>query len=56
MSKYEIYESIAAGFHAPAEEQSRYSIDLDSYVIEHPNTSVLVRVKGESMREAGIYP
>lgn len=56
MKKYYIYESISAWFHAPAEEQSRHSVDLESYVIEHPNTSVLVRVKWESMIQAGIHP
>lgn len=56
MAEYEIYESIAAWFQSPGEEQSRYSVDLDSYVIEHPNTSVLVRVKWESMVYAWIYP
>jgi len=55
MSQYYIYESIQAWFHAPAEEQSRYSVELNNYVIEHPNTSVLLRVQGESMISAGIY-
>ncbi len=56
MSEYYIYESIAAWFQAPAEEQSRYSVELNTYIIEHPNTSVLLRVQGESMLGAGIYP
>lgn len=51
-----IYNSIQAGFNTPADEESRYTMDIASYVIERPNTSVLVTVKWESMIDAGIYP
>ncbi len=56
MWNYDIYESITAWFAAPAEESSRYSVDLERYLLEHPITSILVSVKGDSMINAGISP
>lgn len=56
MTVYEVYESVTAGFAAPAEEQTRYSMDLERYIIEHPTSSLLVSVKGDSMIDAGIFP
>lgn len=56
MTAYDIYESVSAGFASPGEEQTRYSVDLERYIIEHPTSSLLVSVKGDSMIEAGIFP
>lgn len=56
MTYYDIYESVTAGFAAPTEEQTRYSVDLERYIIEHPTSSLLVSVKGDSMIDAGIFP
>jgi repressor LexA len=49
-----LFESVRAGFPTPASEENRYDIDIDSYLIEHPASTVLVRIKGDSMRDAGI--
>ena len=46
---------IQAGFPSPAHDFSESSLDLNSYVIRHPNATFFVRVQGESMREAGIF-
>lgn len=51
-----IHESITAWFWAPAEEAARERMNLESYIVEKPNSSVFVSVKGDSMQEAGIYP
>jgi len=56
MTVYDIYESVTAGFAAPAEEQSRFSVDLERYIVEQPVSTVLVKVKGDSMINAGIFP
>lgn len=56
MTIYDVYESVTAGFAAPAEEQTRYSMDLERYIIEHPTSSLMVSVKWDSMIDAGIYP
>jgi len=56
MTSYDVYESVTAWFAAPAEEQTRYSMDLERYIIEHPTSSLMVSVKGDSMIWAGIFP
>lgn len=48
--------TIAAGFPSPAEEELVDVMSLDQYLIEHPSSSFVVRVSGDSMIEAGIQP
>lgn len=47
--------SIAAGFPNPAEGWIERSLDLNDLCIRHPDSSYFVRVKGDSMIEAGIF-
>ncbi len=47
-------EGISAGFPSPAEEYIELSLDLNKALIEHPNSTFFGRVKGYSMRDAGI--
>ncbi len=49
-------ESVRAGFPSPADDSARDSLTLDEFLIDHPSRTVLVRVKGDSMLEAGIHP
>lgn len=48
------FHSVKAGFPGPAEEEANDRMSLDRYLVEQPNSTVFVRVKGESMRGAGI--
>ncbi len=43
-----------AGFASPAAELLGDAITIDEYLVEHPASTVLVQVKGESMLGAGI--
>jgi repressor LexA len=45
---------ICAGFPSPAEEELRDVISFDGYLVTHPETSFLLSVTGDSMRDAGI--
>jgi len=45
---------VPAGFASPAEELLGDSITIDDYLVEHPASTVLVKVSGESMIGAGI--
>ena len=45
---------VCAGFPSPAEDLGAERIDLTRELITHPETTFLVRVQGESMRDAGI--
>lgn len=49
-------ERVSAGFPSPAEDYIEKTIDLNELCIKHPAATFFVRVQGESMVEAGIYP
>lgn len=53
--KITIYESITAWFDTPMMEETRYQMDLEKYVLEKPAASIFIRVKGNSMQDAGIF-
>ena len=46
---------VAAGFPSPAEDHLVQRIDLMAQLIQHPQATFLLRVRGESMRDAGIF-
>lgn len=48
------YKSVRAGFPSPAEEEGDDRISLDDYLIEQPNSTFFLKVKGDSMDKAGI--
>ncbi len=51
-----LYSSkVKAGFPSPAEEYIEAKLDLNSYLIPHPNSTYLVKIDGDSMIGAGIY-
>lgn len=50
-----VYESVRAGFPSPASDDQRDALTIDAYLVERPSQTVLVRVKGDSMIDAGIH-
>ncbi len=46
---------VPAGFASPATELTEDGISIDHYLVEHPASTVLVEVKGDSMIGAGIH-
>jgi repressor LexA len=46
--------SVRAGLPDRIEESAADALTIDDYLIEHPSQTVLVRVKGDSMGDAGI--
>lgn len=50
-----IYEGISAGFPSPASDFEEHIIDLNKYLIKRPSSTFLGRVKGNSMKDAGIH-
>jgi DNA polymerase V len=46
---------IAAGFPSPAEDHAVQRIDLMAQLIKHPQATFLLRVRGDSMKDAGIF-
>jgi len=47
--------SVEAGFPSPADDHMERGIDLNEELIRNPVATFFVRVKGESMRDAGIH-
>ena len=48
--------SVAAGFPSPADDYLEGTLDLNEYLIQHPAATFFVRVSGDSMINAGIFP
>ncbi len=49
-------EHVSAGFPSPAQDYIEQTLDLNELCIARPAATYFVRVDGESMIEAGIYP
>jgi len=49
-------EHVSAGFPSPAADYVEKTLDLNELCIRHPAATFFVRVEGESMIEAGIFP
>jgi len=47
---------VTAGFPSPAEEELRDVVSLDEYLVSNPQATYLLKVDGDSMKEAGIHP
>ncbi|WP_028603660.1 LexA family protein [Ottowia thiooxydans] len=48
-------DRVCAGFPSPAEDFAVKRIDLTAELVKHPQATFLIRVRGESMRDAGIF-
>ena len=48
--------SVAAGFPSPAEEELLDTLSLDEFLIDRPEATFMLKVSGDSMIDAGIYP
>jgi DNA polymerase V len=49
-----LIDGLSAGFPSPARDYMEESIDLNKELIRNPNWTFIGRVKGQSMRDAGI--
>ena len=47
---------VEAGFPSPADDYIEKTLDLNELCIQHPSATFYVRIKGESMVDAHIYP
>jgi repressor LexA len=50
-----LFGPIAAGFAAPVEEQAEETITIEEYLVRDKSSTFLLRVKGDSMMNAGIH-
>tara|TARA_Y100000590_G_scaffold326388_1_gene370458 strand:- start:86 stop:484 length:399 start_codon:yes stop_codon:yes gene_type:complete len=49
-------EAVECGFPSPARDFTEGSIDLNEELISRPNSTFVVRARGDSMIGSGIYP
>jgi len=47
--------TIRAGFPSPADDYLEKYLDLNEHLIKHPSATFFIRVKGDSMINAGIF-
>ncbi len=50
-----LFGPIAAGFAAPVEEQAEETVSLEDYLVHDRSSTFLLRVRGDSMINAGIH-
>jgi repressor LexA len=48
-------ESVRAGLPSPAADLGPDILTIDDYLVSHPSNTVLIKVKGDSMIDAGIH-
>lgn len=48
-------ESVEAGFPSPADDYFEEEINLEEQLIKHPEATIFLRVRGNSMNGAGIF-
>ncbi len=49
-----LHDSVSAGFPSPADDYTEENIDLNEHLISNPFSTFFLRVKGDSMINAGI--
>jgi DNA polymerase V len=49
-------ERVSAGFPSPAQDYVEQALDLNELCVKRPAATFFLRVEGDSMRDAGIYP
>lgn len=49
-------ERVRAGFPSPADDYIEQQLDFNEYLVRHPAATFCVRVAGDSMLGAGIFP
>ena len=51
----ELLSSVHAGFPSPADDLGAKRIDLAARLIKHPQATFLMRARGDSMKDVGIF-
>lgn len=49
-------ESVQAGLPSPASDNAPDALTIDEHLISNPSKTILIKVKGDSMIDAGIHP
>lgn len=49
-----IDDQVTAGFPNPANDYPQNKLDLNDFIVKHPNSTFFIKVRGDSMKNAGI--
>lgn len=55
MSLFEVVATVRAGFPSPAEDLGAKRVDLTAQLVKHPQATFMLRARGDSMKDAGIF-
>ena len=55
ITAFPILHTVQAGFASPAEDHATKRIDVLEHIVRHPQATFQFKVRGESMRDAGIF-
>lgn len=53
---FNVYGQVPAGFPVPTPDEQADLMSLNDYLIDNPNQTFLLKVGGDSLKEAGIMP
>ena len=56
MGTIRLLGSVQAGFPSPAEEELLDTLSLDEFLVDRPEATFMLKVSGDSMIDAGIFP
>lgn len=56
LGRVKLLGTVQAGFPSPAEEEMLDTLSLDEFLVDRPESTFLLKVSGDSMIEAGIFP
>lgn len=52
---FEVVATVRAGFPSPAEDLGAKRVDLTAQLVKHPQATFMLRARGDSMKDAGIF-
>lgn len=55
MRLFEVVATVRAGFPSPAEDLGAKRVDLTAQLVKHPQATFMLRARGDSMKDAGIF-
>ncbi len=48
------FPGVSAGFPSPADDYTELKLDMNKYLVKHSSATFYIKVKGDSMKDAGI--
>lgn len=49
-----LFESVRAGFATSITDATKEDVNIEKFLVDHPLSTIMVKVKGDSMQDAGL--